>query len=349
MSLSAPHASSRCCGAPRAPGLADKYTITKKAFFDAYASGALDFIKHTAESHPPVHVHNSMQITRVMAAVLMDMDFEAQSGGQRDGTEQPAFASLPDTTPVSKIFTAAHSCAEAPWVQAKALRKKLGIHHSVFRFSCTTPGGQTYDYYMDFSALQSHEAHYQDTEAGRARWARMLDALPASKVATLPDGRRAIVGSTTDDAVPLITASSDVAMKNYTYSNGGRRGSTRIPDNTPCVAATSATVGDLKAFAVDYLCAHGTYRLFKGKAGPRNVCGDFPVAAYARFAGIDGKVKPFLSSRSYAWHIANTPVFLAQAYMGMNTDWFLRVQTARRPESILRRDRERRANAESSA
>ena len=81
------------------------------------------------------------------------------------------------------------------------------------------------------------KGHYQDTEAGRARWARMLDALPASKVATLPDGRRAIVGSTTNDAVPLITTSCDVVMESYTCSNGGRRGSTRIPDER-AVAAT---------------------------------------------------------------------------------------------------------------
>ena len=216
------------------------------------------------------------------------------------------------------------------------ITQKFDVHHSVFRFSCTIPDGQTHDYFMDFQVLTGADKHYCRTEAGRAKWACMMNALPASKVKMLPDGRRVPTGLATTDATPLITVSGDTDMRTFTYSNGGRRGSALIPDNTPSVTATRATVRDLKDFAVDYLCTHGTYRMFKGNAGPRNICGDFAVAAYARFAGCSRKPKPFMSTKSFAWHVATGPVALGGAVTGMNYDWYLRVQKARPPAKSRR-------------
>ena len=266
-----------------------------------------------------------MQITRAMAVVLADFDFEHPS--ERDA-EQPAFASLADTTPVTNVFTAAHSIAEHPLFNTGFIQKKMDVHHSVFRFSCTTPDGQTHGYYMDFSCLHGHDdSHYNKTEAGRAKWARMMDVLPVSKVRTLPDGSR-VPTSACKDAAPFITVSGDTTMHSIVYPNGGRRGSALIPANTPCVGS-GATVRDLKDFAIDYLCTHGTYRMIKGRAGPRNVCGDFAVAAYKKFAGRRDMPKPFMGTKSLAWHVATAPAALVQARTGKLPRWYFRVQKAR--------------------
>ena len=155
-----------------------------------------------------------MQITREMAAVLADMDYDHPD--QRAG--QPAFASLPDTTPVTNVFTAVHSSAQSPMNQG-FIKAKFRIHHQVFRFSCADADGQTHDYFMDFCALQGADSHYCSTDAGRAKWAGMMDVLPASEVRTLPDGRRV----PTRLATPLVTVSGDTTMQTYTYSNGGRQ------------------------------------------------------------------------------------------------------------------------------
>ena len=246
---------------------------------------------------------------------------------------QPSFASLPDATAVADVFTTVHRSVY-PRFQT-FVGSKFHVHHAHFRFSCVTAAGQTCSYFMDFSSLDGKETHYCGTEAGRAKWAHMMDTLPAGAVETLPDGRRvpAPLNRSHTEHWPRVIVSGDTSLSNVL-----------VPDNTPPVAATGHTVRDVKDFAVDYLRRHGTYRTFKGKAGPRNLCTDFAAAAYGHFTSYPGirdpprrttwlggtpeRVRPFMCTKSKLFHATTGPVAFALACAGVTPKWHLRMQEA---------------------